>query len=411
MNERPEPNERRTSTDAGVAPSPKSKSRKWMRRSVLGLGLALVVVVLSGCQTFSFYRQAIAGQYEIVAHQQKIEKVVADPRTPARLKAKLELVQGMRVFARDTLKLPVDGHYQKYVDVHRPYVVWNVEAAPEFSLEAKTWWYPWVGSLDYRGYFSEADATNYARILEEKGYDVFVGGVPAYSTLGWFKDPVLNTFVFDPEPDLAETIFHELGHQRVFASGDTHFNEAFATIVGQEGAKRWLRAKGDTNACARYVAELRRTDQFVHLVAKTRKELEALYGDERTDGGSIRTSKKETAMFPEELRQRKQQILAGLQKEYAQLKATEWEGDKGYDRWFAHGVNNAKLNSVAQYYDWLPAFRRLLELDGGDLERFYKAVEQLARQPKKERDAKLNSLAEGGVRAASREAATTAAPH
>ena len=219
----------------------------------------------------------------------------------------------------------------------------------------------------------------------------------AHSTLGWFKDPVLNTFVFYPEPDLAETIFHELGHQRVFAAGDTHFNEAFATIVGEEGAQRWLRAKGDTNACARYLAELRRTDQFVRLVSKTRKELEALYGDQQTDGGAVKATKKKAAVFPEELREQKQKILGQLQQEYAQLKVTQWGGDTAYDNWFAHGVNNAKLNSVAQYYDWLPAFRRLLDQNGHDLEKFYTAVEALAKEPKKTRDEKLNSLAEAGA--------------
>ncbi len=378
-------------TPAGPAPL-KSKSRRWIRKAVFAFSLVLVVVIFSGCQTFSFYRQAIKGQYEIVAHEKKIEKLVKDPGTEPRLKEKLELVLQLRVFAKDALKLPVDGHYQKYVDVHRPYVVWNVEAAPEFSLESKTWWYPWVGSLDYRGYFSEAGATNYARKLKDEGYDVYVGGVIAYSTLGWFHDPVLNTFIFDPEADLAETIFHELGHQRVFASGDTHFNEAFATIVGEEGAKRWLQSKGDTNALARYVEEMRRTDQFVRLVQNTRSELKVLYGDQQTDGGGIRKSKEPSALFPNELRQKKQEILEQLRRRYADLKNTEWGGDKAYDRWFAVGLNNAKLNSVAQYYDWLPAFRRLLELNGNDLEKFYQAVEELSKKPKKERDERLNGL-------------------
>src|SRR5439155_11115609 len=159
----------------------------------------------------------IGGQYALLTHQQSIEKLASAPATPSPLKEKLRLVQDLRVFAKQELKLPVDGHYRTYVDVHRPFVVWNVEAAPEFSMEPKSWWYPLVGSLDYRGYFSERGAQRYGRWLEKKGYDVYIGGVEAYSTLGWFKDPVLNTFIFNAEPDLAETIFHELGHQRVFA--------------------------------------------------------------------------------------------------------------------------------------------------------------------------------------------------
>ena len=154
----------------------------------------------------------------------------------------MQLVSKLRDFADRDLKLPVNGHYRKYVDVHRTFVVWNVEAAPEFSMEPKSWWYPLVGSLEYRGYFAESNARGYAARLKKKGYDVYVAGTTAYSTLGWFKDPILNTFVFQPEGELAETIFHEQGHQRVFAGGDTNFNEAFATTVGQEGARRWLRA-------------------------------------------------------------------------------------------------------------------------------------------------------------------------
>src|SRR5439155_27160335 len=177
----------------------------------------------------------IGGQYALLTHQQSIEKLASAPATPSPLKEKLRLVQDLRVFAKQELRLPVDGHYRKYVDVHRAFVVWNVEAAPEFSLEPKSWWYPFVGRLEYRGYFSEGSARRYGSRLEKKGNDVHVGGVEAYSTLGSFADPVLNTFILDAEGDLAELIFHELAHDRVFARGDTNFNEAFATSVGQEG--------------------------------------------------------------------------------------------------------------------------------------------------------------------------------
>jgi len=367
-------------------PNPASRVRKWL----FGLFLALAVLGFSGCQTLSYYGQAIHGQYQIIAHQQKIEKLLAAPQTPARLRAKLELVESLRAFAQAELKLPVDGHYQKFVDVKRPYVVWNVEAAREFSLEAKSWWYPFVGSLDYRGYFSESGARKYAARLEKKGYEVCVEGVTAYSTLNWFKDPVLNTFVFQPEADLAETLFHELGHQRVFTHDDTDFNEAFATTVGQEGARRWLRAKGDGAALEEYLAELRRHDQFVHLILATRERLAALYGDERTAAGDFKATGKKRATAPEELRRQKQQVLERLQEEYRKLKTEQWGGDAQYDEWFVHGVNNAKLNSVAAYYDLVPGFERLLEQNGGDLERFYQAARQLAKRPKEERDSRLS---------------------
>jgi predicted aminopeptidase len=353
--------------------------------------IALVLVGVSGCQTFSYYTQAAKGQYQILAHQRPIEKVLADPQTPSPLRDKLQLVLALRAFAQTDLKLPVDSHYRKYVDVHRPFVVWNVEAAPEFSLEPKSWWYPFVGSLDYRGYFSERGATNYAARLRQKGYDVDVGGVEAYSTLGWFKDPVLNTFIFNPEADLAETLFHELAHQRVFAHGDTDFNEAFATAVGQEGARRWLRSRGDTAAYDRYLAELRRIDQFVHLVMGTRTRLAALYGDAVTEEGTVTATKKRQGVAPGELLRQKQQVLEDLQQQYAQLKA-QWGGDTQYDGWFAEQVNNAKLNSVAAYYDLLLGFEHLLKSNGGDLEKFYPAVERLSRKPKNERRESLRAL-------------------
>jgi predicted aminopeptidase len=193
-----------------------------------------------GCQTLGYYTQAVHGEYHILACQQTIEKVLADSRTPASLQDRLQLVQQLRGFAGKELKLPVDGHYRRYADLHREFVVWNVYAAPEFSLASRSWWYPFVGSLDYRGYFAEEKARHFAADIAKKGFDVYVEGVEAYSTLGWFKDPVLNTFINHSDARLAEIIFHELGHQRVFAHGDTDFNEAFATVVGQEGARRWL---------------------------------------------------------------------------------------------------------------------------------------------------------------------------
>src|SRR5579871_6618270 len=280
--------------------------------------LALVVAAVSGCQTIGYYAQAIKGEGQILANRKPIDKLIADPQTPADLRQKLELVQQMRAFAKDSLKLPVDKYYLKYSDVHRPYVVWNVQAAPEFSLEPKTWWYPVVGSLEYRGYFSEAGANKAAAPLRKKGYDVYVDGVEAYSTLGWFKDPVLNTFITRSEPELAEVLFHELGHKRVFASGDTDFNEAYATTVGQEGAHRWLKAKGDTNLLAKYDLALARDNQFVHLVMSTRAKLEKLYGDTLDKDGKVKAAKV-LPLPPEQLRQEKQKIIADLRDEYQKL--------------------------------------------------------------------------------------------
>ena len=259
------------------------------------------------------------------------------------------------------------------------------------SLEPKTWWYPMVGSLEYRGYFSERGAQDYAADLRREGYDVFVGGVDAYSTLGWFKDPVLNTFIFREEPELAEVVFHELGHQRLFARGDTDFNEAFATVVGQEGARRWLRSQGNTNSYNEYLISRRRNEQFVRLIMDTRARLEKIYGDTRDKDGKLRAAKKLPAST-DELLSAKRQVFADVQTRYTELK-TEWGGYAGYDRWFAREMNNAQLNTIANYYDYVPGFEQLLTLKGNDLEKFYAAAEELSNKPQEERHQWLRNIA------------------
>jgi predicted aminopeptidase len=371
--------------------APKKSSTGPIRRSLAVLALAGVLTALSGCRTLNFYGQALKGQYELLAHAQPIQKLLAEPQTPDRLKQRLRLLLDMRVFAEQELHLPVDGRYQRYTDVHRRFLVWNVEAAPEFSLQPKTWWYPLVGSLEYRGYFSERGAGNYGSWLEKRGYDVYLSGAQAYSTLGWFKDPVLNTFIFEPDADLAEVIFHELGHARVFASGDTDFNEAFATTVGQEGARRWLRARGATAEYDLYQAELRRTAQFARLIMDTRAQLATLYGDERNEWGKLKATNRKRGVPIEELRREKQRILDRLKLAYSGLKA-QWSGDAEYDVWFSRQINNAKLNSVAAYYDLVPCFQQLLEANGGDLEKFYLAAERLSKMPRKQRRLSLRLL-------------------
>ena len=369
----------------------KKKSR--VTRCLIGVAVAVVVAAVSGCRTLSFYSQAFKGQYQLMSERQSVDKLATNANTPEKLKQQLLLLQRLRTFAQHELKLPVNGHYSRYVDVHRPYVVWNVEAAPEFSLQPKGWWYPLVGRLEYRGYFSERGARTYAAGLREKGFDIYVGGVTAYSTLGWFKDPALNTFIFNSEPDLAETIFHELGHQRLFARGDMDFNEAFATTVGEEGARRWLKANSDEPTRQRYLGQLQRTREFVHLVLTARQQLISLYGDDMTEEGKLQATEKNRDVPPETLRRQKQEVFDKLQEDYARLKAERWNGITEYDPWFAQPVNNAKLNSVAAYYELVPGFEHLLQLNGGDLEKFYAAAEKLSNQPKKERHQQLQTFA------------------
>jgi predicted aminopeptidase len=342
------------------------KGARW-RVVVLTGACLLMVLALSGCQAIRFYSQAVAGQYEIFAHQTPVDELIQAPATDPKLKAQLQLVLKIRQFAAQELKLQPDGCYLKYVDLHRPYVVWNVNVAPPLSLDPKTWWFPIVGSASYRGYFSQTSARRYAAIWDHKGWDTYIGQVPTYSTLGWFRDPLFNTFIFESEADLADTIFHELTHRRLYVAGDTDFNEAFATMVAGEGVRRWFRASKNTLAYERYEKEERHENDFVKLLMTTRDELQKVYDD---------------PLLPSATKlRRKVEIIAQMRANYSKLKQSWGVSKSGYDFWFAEPINNAQLNTIATYYDLVPAFQALLRAKGGDMEQFYQAVADLAKLP------------------------------
>lgn len=359
------------------------ETRFKLKVCLVGLFWAVLALSLTGCQTASFYSQAVRGQCALLRGRQFITQVLVDPTAPDALKQKLNRVLDLRQFAARELNLPVGDHYLTYVDLKRRFAVWNVHAAPEFSLEPKGWWYPFVGRLSYRGYFSENDALEYAARLKAQGYDVHVEGVETYSTLGWFDDPALNTFVHHREITLAEILFHELAHQKLFVNGDTDFNEAFASAVAEEGVQRWLRQQNNPEAIQRYEKAMQRQRQFVALILKTRARLESLYSEaerSRSNDASPRLREMKFAIFNE------------MRSEYGKLKA-QWDGYSGYDPWFDQTVNNAQLNSVAAYYDLVPAFHRLLKAHQNDLSRFYQAVRQLARLPKSARHSAIKTYA------------------
>jgi predicted aminopeptidase len=362
------------------------------RRRLLRRGLLIVAcwTLLAGCKTARYYQQAVAGQYEILARREPIETVLSRTNTSPALREQLQLVLELRRFAATNLHLPIDGQYAKYADLGRRHVVWNVYAAPEFSLEPRKWWYPVVGRQKYRGYFSEPDARACGVQLAQEGYDVYVGGVDAYSTLGWFKDPVLNTFIHDDPAELAELLFHELAHQRVFAPSDTDFNEAFATTVGEEGARRWLASRGDTTARAAYEAHLRRDAKFVALVLRAREELQQVYGEE-----SGHKPRRQPVPGSEPLvaarRADKAAVLDRLRSNYEKLKIS-WGGYAGYDPWFQRPINNAQLNTVATYYTLVPAFQRMLANHGGHLQKFYAEAKATASLPKEKRQERMAAL-------------------
>jgi predicted aminopeptidase len=343
---------------------------------VLVAAAAILAAAAAGCSTVDYYAQSVHGHFAVMEAARPIPDVIADPAAAPPLKERLALAQKMRAYASSDLALPDNESYTRYADLKRPYVVWNVFAAPELSLQLKQWCYPVVGCAGYRGYFDRSAADAAAQRLRDEGYEVNVAGVPAYSTLGWFADPLLNTFIGGTEGQLAGLLFHELAHQVVFVGGDTTFNESFATAVEREGVRRWLDANGTPASRAAYAEFAQRREQFLALLLRYRGELEALYASD---------------LEPDAKRARKQEILAQLTREYATLKQA-WGGFAGYDRFFAEGLTNAHLGAVGAYNDLVPAFAVLLARQGGSLPQFYAEVRRLAALPKAQRDAALRQL-------------------
>lgn len=333
--------------------------------------LALLLPGISGCGTL-YLAQAAGGQYGVLHARRPIEKVVADPKTPAPLRARLEDVHSARDFAVAELHLPDNRSYRTYADIKRPYVVWNVVATPEFSVEPRRWCFPIAGCVAYRGYFTEKKARAFAESLATKGFDVMVGGVPAYSTLGKFADPVLSSMMRYGTNELAAIIFHELAHQLLYVKNDTEFNEAFATVVEDAGLERWLEARGRSDQMQDFLAENAREREFIELFAGGREQLERLYA---------------SGVAKPAMRERKAAILADITARARDLQRRQ--GDQFYESWLQEGLNNAHLASVATYYQCVPGFERLLAEQGGDLDRFYDAARALAQNSRAERHALL----------------------
>ncbi|HEY9396561.1 MAG TPA: aminopeptidase [Burkholderiales bacterium] len=338
--------------------------------------IAVGALLLVGCSSMQYYAQAVSGHFDVLQRARAIDEVLAADDTSHALRTKLEQVRVIRSFAVKELALPDNGSYRSYADVERPFVVWNVFAAPEFSLQPHKSCFLFVGCVSYRGYYNLAEAQHEAARLKRDGYDVFVGGVPAYSTLGWFDDPVLNTFVSYPDAELARLMFHELAHQVAFAQGDTQFNESFAVAVEREGLRRWLERHGSDMDRDAYAVRRERRTAFIELVQRYRDKLAVWYA---------------ASVNKDEMRAGKQHIIENMKTDYVALKES-WNGYTGYDRWFAQGVNNAQFASFAAYSRHVPAFEALLEREGGDMPRFYAAVQALAAQDKPLRETRLAEL-------------------
>jgi predicted aminopeptidase len=338
----------------------------------------LAVVLLSGCSSVSYYGQLASGQWHLLRAREPVTKVIEDPARDPKLREHLIKSQQARAFASSHLHLPDNQSYRLYVDIGRPYVVWNVFATDEFSLDPVTHCFPVAGCVAYRGYYSQGAARGDAALQRQAGKDVFMSGVEAYSTLGWFDDPIISSMMTWGDERLATLIFHELAHQLYYVKDDSEFNESYATFVEQEGTRQWRAARG---LPVEPVVDSSRRDQFTRLVLATRERLKQLYRQ---------------PLSSEVMRERKAAEFERLRSDYRQLRDSQWAGDKRYDAWINAPMNNAKLLPFGLYDQWVPAFAALFKKVGGDWPKFYGAVKQMGDLPVDQRKAALQALQRAG---------------
>lgn len=332
-----------------------------------------IVLTISACSSFGYYMDLMSGHSELLEQRRPISEILEDKETAPELRNLLVTSENIREYASKVLHLPENNSYRQYADLKRKYAVWNVVAAKEFSIQPKKWCFLFVGCLSYRGYFSKSDAADYADELKKEGYDVYLVGAKAYSTLGWFDDPLLNTMLYKSEARRAGIIFHELAHQVVYIENDSAFNEAFATTVEEEGIRRWMEQKGKDDQYQKYIINKKRDTEINQLLQETRNKLKELYKAKISD---------------KEKRQDKKEIFSVMQKEYAQLKKS-WGGYDAYDQWMQQELNNAHLLLISTYHDLVPTFKNILKKEKYNLRNFYSAVEKYGSLNKKDRKIKL----------------------
>lgn len=368
----------------GSLPPPcrvRSQHRRGFATVILTL-FALALLATGGCAGLGYYAQAVSGQWRLLQARQPISRMIDDPAVEPALRARLGRVRDARAWASAALQLPDNGSYRSYAELRRRYVVWNVFATAEFSLQPLEHCFLVVGCIAYQGYYDEEDANTRAAGLAADGYDVYVGGVPAYSTLGWFDDPLLSTMLHWDDATLLATLFHELAHQKLYLKNDTRFSESFAEFVGQEGLRQYAELHADLQADEQQ-SRGRRRAQFTKLVLATRERLATLYRQ---------------PLAPAAMRQHKAQAFADLQRDYAELRDREWGGDGVFDAWFKLApLNNARLLPFGLYDQDAPAFMQLFVEQGRDWLRFYAAAKRLAELPSVARRTELDRLLARGT--------------
>ncbi len=344
-----------------------------MNHLVTLLILVMSVLFTSACSNMSYYQQSISGHFSILSKREPVEKLLQQNELEPALRERLVLSQQVRTFASEQLLLPDNDSYREYVDLGRDQVVWVVAATEAFSVEPLQHCFLIVGCLSYRGFFHKEDAQSFAANLKAQGKDVMLSGSSAYSTLGWLDDPLLNTMIKGNESSMIEVIFHELAHQKIYVDGETEFNESFATVVAEEGVKRWYLSRQQQTGYQAYLQKKAKQRAFNQLLNSTRERLQSLYM---------------SRVAHQKMAQQKQSIFAELQQQYQQLKQS-WNGYSGYDEWMGQKLNNAHLAMIATYHRQVPKFKQLLAAVEGDLSQFY---QQISHQPERETTFKVTTI-------------------
>ena len=350
-------------------------SKSLILKTLIYLISLFATLPLIGCSDLGYYFQCAKGHMKVMSNTRPITEVLKDPQTEPEIRQKLEKVLLMRDFAVTELGLPDNDSYRCYADIGRPYAVWNVVAAAEFSLKPKQWCFPVAGCVSYKGYYEQAEAEKLAAKLRTENFEVDLYGVQAYSTLNWFDDPVLNTFVSSSDARLAGLLFHELAHQLIYIADDTAFNEAFAMTVQTEGVRRWFQQNSKAEEWQRFLNRQEQSEIFQNYLYTTREQLSDLYRQDLPAEG---------------MRNEKRRLIATALDRFAEMKESGQLGN-GFDRWMARGLNNARLAGNATYRELIPGFQAILLQCQGDLGCFYGEVRTLSKLPGDERLVRLKT--------------------
>lgn len=337
--------------------------------------VALPFVQLGGCAAPSYYTQAISGHIGLMNKREDIDAILDQASTDPELARELELAVEIRAFAITALHLPDNDSYTQFVSTGQDAVTWNVVAAAEFSLQPRQWCFMVSGCVPYRGYFKFEDAEKFAGKLADDGLDTTVSPAIAYSTLGWFDDPLLDTMFQYNDAQLAAFIFHELAHQQLYIKGDTAFNESYASFVEEAGVSLWLESSGRSGQLPDWLDLETASLQFNALLQDTRAELEALYASGQAE---------------EQMRENKSVVFDDLREAYRLLVDTHWGGRSYYNSLLSRELNNARLALINSYQGGACAFEELYRTAGEDIALFHQLAAEKATLGAEQRTSWLN---------------------